>query len=261
MKKLSRMIAVLLTLALAIGLCACGSQGGGSEKYLFYALDFDGVYVYTDAMEGRSLTLNNDGTGYLDWGDDNQGEISEWTADGDNLVIKAGISEMNATLKDGILTVDLDDGDNNWKVVFFGSTADTSGLIRISAVEYQDMISAGEDEHEGVYDCFGAENSAYPGYIIDMGEGYSYLQLSGDGKGYYSTAGAEKEIDSWSVDGGTFAMTVAGETITGVYDDGVIGLLLEDSGRTVYYAKAETDLSDYFILSQEEMDAIIEEYY
>lgn len=256
-----RIAAVLTALALVLGLCACGPKREGSGYYLYYALDLDGSYVYTEYMEGRSLTLNDNGSGQLDWGDGDIREITGWSIDGESVVINTADQTISGTLRDGILTADITDDDNSWKVVFFSDKADTTGMVRISAVDYQDMIAAGQDENTGMYDCFGVENSDYPGYVIDMGEGYSYIELKDDGRGYYYAAGAESELEAWSIDGNAFSMTVNGEAITGKYDNGVISLYSESSGETTYYAPSGADLSGYFILSREDMDAIINAYY
>ncbi|WP_405346276.1 hypothetical protein [Ruminococcus sp.] len=92
--------------------------------------------VQIDEMKGYSVTLSADGTGSLDWGENNNGPISEWTVDGEKLVIKAGISVMNATMKDSVLTIDLSDSDYSMFSVFVSDSADTSSMPVITADEY-----------------------------------------------------------------------------------------------------------------------------
>ena len=261
MKTAYRITALVIALALMISLCACGAKHKETGKYTFYALKVDEYYVGTDVMEGRTVTLNDDGTGQLDWGDDNSGPISEWMANGEDIIIKAGVSVMNATLKDGVLIVKVSDEDQGWDMVFVNDKADTSGMSRISAAEYQAMFAEeNTDETLGMYDCFGVENDSYPGYIVDMGEGFSYIQLMADSEGYICTDGTENELDSWSVSDGDITLTAQGNTLTGSYDDGVIKLYFEDKAYTAYYAKKGTNLSDYYIISQDDYKAITGQY-
>ena len=61
-------------------------------------------------MEDWYVELKNDGTGYLYWGDDNQGPIDEWKLDGEKLTFKAGVADIEGSIKDGLMLVTVDDG-------------------------------------------------------------------------------------------------------------------------------------------------------
>lgn len=139
MKHSIRMVSLLLTVILIVSLCACGKpdpRAAMAGKYSFYAMKLGDSLVQIDEMKGYSVILNADGTGSLDWGENNNGPISEWTADGEKLMIKAGISVMNATMKDGVLTIDLSDSDYSMFSVFVSDSADTSSMPVITADEY-----------------------------------------------------------------------------------------------------------------------------
>ena len=143
---MKRTIAILLAVMMLAALCGCGQSGNDPRAkhagvYTFFAIGIGGNYVDLEDMRGRTVTLNGDGTGALDWGDDNQGSISEWTLDGDKAVIKAGISTMDATLKDGILTVELGVDDEIWEAVFVTEKADTSGYTVLSEDEMTKLFS------------------------------------------------------------------------------------------------------------------------
>ena len=143
---MKRTIAILLAVMMLAALCGCGQSGNDPRAehagvYTFFAIGIGGNYVDLEDMRGRTVTLNGDGTGALDWGDDNQGPISEWTLDGDKAVIKAGISTMDATLKDGILTVELGVDDEIWEAVFVTEKADTSGYTVLSEDEMTKLFS------------------------------------------------------------------------------------------------------------------------
>jgi len=152
MKNDVKLIALILTVIAVISLCGCASvtnpapaspeAEAAAGTYTFYALFMDDHYIGLEEFEGRTTTLNADGGGALDWGDDNKGPISEWTIDGEKIVIKAGVSEMNATLKDGILIIDFSDEDMPMSTVFVKDEADTSSMPVISVDEYSELISA-----------------------------------------------------------------------------------------------------------------------
>jgi hypothetical protein len=143
---MKRTIAILLAVMMLAALCGCSQTASDPRAaqagvYTFYALGIGDYYIAADVMKGTTVTLNADGTGALDWGEDNKGPISEWTLDGDKVVLKAGISTMDATLKDGILTVDIGDDGENWYGVFVTEKADTSGYTLLSEDEMQKLYS------------------------------------------------------------------------------------------------------------------------
>ena len=146
MRKTVKIIALIIALAALISLCACSSSSPEAEAasgtYKFYAILLDGYYVDLPDFEGRTTTLKADGGGALDWGDDNKGPISKWTIDGEKVVIKAGVAEMNATLKDGILTVEMSNDTKPMSAVFIKDGADTSSMPVITTEEYAAKITA-----------------------------------------------------------------------------------------------------------------------
>ena len=115
MKKTIRAFALLLCLALLCALSACADQGDTavapadaaslageysffcarfSPAYLAALFDYDGElpdvgeqYVLIPQMEGQTVTLDPGGKGSLDWGEDNRGPISQWSAEGDSVEI------------------------------------------------------------------------------------------------------------------------------------------------------------------------------
>ena len=140
MKKTAKLIALILAMILLIALCACKTTTPETEAaagtYTYYAHLLDGYYVDFTDYAGRTTTLEANGGGALDWGDDNKGPISEWTIDGEKIVIKAGVAEMDATLKNGILSVDIGDETMPFSVIFIEEGADTSSMPVITTDEY-----------------------------------------------------------------------------------------------------------------------------
>ena len=263
MKKINKLLALILPVLLVFSLCSCininintdnGNRDKDSTVYLFYATYIGGKYVKTEELEGNSVTLKNDGTGYLDWGDDNKGPISEWTADGENLIIKAGVSEMNATLKGGILTIDLSDEDYDWQVVFIEDAVDTSSMPLITPDELAKLTE--EDAAVGEYTMFGISNDSYPDVIVSTEnlDGTSIITLKEDGTGTMllrDEADDEYEV-KWEVNDGKLSLTDDSGTLEAKIADGVIELHFDDQKITAYYAKDGADLDDYETITQEE---------
>lgn len=146
MKKTVKLTALILALILSASLCACAPASPEAEAaagtYTFYAIVLDNYYVDLPEFAGRTTVLKADGSGALDWGDDNKGPISKWTIDGEKVVIKAGVAEMNATLKDGILTVEMSNDIMPMSAVFVKDGADTSSMPVITSEEYAAMSAA-----------------------------------------------------------------------------------------------------------------------
>ena len=140
MKKTVKLLALILALTAIISLCACASASPEAQAaagtYTFYAVLLDDYYVDLEDFDGRTTTLDANGGGSLDWGDDNQGEITNWTIDGENVSIKAGVSDIKATIKDGILTIDFSSESIPMSVIFVKDGADTSSMPVISSDEY-----------------------------------------------------------------------------------------------------------------------------
>lgn len=168
---------------------------------------------------------------------------------------KAGISVMDATLKDGILTVYIgDENDAIFYAVLVKEGADTSSMPLITAEEYAAQVGDTEAEDvTGVYTAFGAQIDQYGDYILNADDLiHSSITLNEDGTGHYEDDEDAYDIDSWSIDGDVLTMTIAGETMTAGIENGVITLYFDNFGMTGYYAKPDTDISGYDLISQEE---------
>ena len=165
MKKTIRAFALLLCLALLCALGACADQGDTaaapadaaslageysffcarfSPAYLAALFDYDGElpdvgeqYVLIPQMEGQTVTLDPGGKGSLDWGEDNRGPISQWSAEGDRVEIRAGVSVMEGTVQDGIMVLEIEDG---FAAYFVLPGADTSHLQPISVEACADLL-------------------------------------------------------------------------------------------------------------------------
>lgn len=107
-------------------------------RYDAVGIYLNDYYVKDEMIDGWYLELNEDKAGYMFFGEDNQGDISEWLMDGDKLILKAGVSvfEGNSTIKDGILLLDFE---NDMIIAFCSSEKDLTRLNVISADEYMEL--------------------------------------------------------------------------------------------------------------------------
>lgn len=152
MRNRKRMLAALLALVMALGLCACGGKGeakpepaqttaaapsaqeANAGKYELIWLEIspaymesqfadqgykanEGVgsgYLEPEHRDGWYVELKADGTGYLYLGDDNQGPVDWWKLDGEKLQFQAGVSVFDCTLSKGVIRAEVEDGFYIW---------------------------------------------------------------------------------------------------------------------------------------------------
>ncbi len=130
MKKIKIALAILMVLGMLAALSACGSQPAPQEdsaagEYTLFAAEVYGYTVASDALGTTSvLTLDADGTGYLTINEDG-GDVSEWTVDGENITVVSGIDTILGTIKDGVIKLDFEDG---YFLYYAAPGADTSSV-------------------------------------------------------------------------------------------------------------------------------------
>lgn len=117
---------------------ACGKKADPLlEKYAgvysFYSLYLYDTHVISEEFEGTTTTLEANGKGSLNWGEDNKGPISEWTAKEDgSIVIKAGVSTINGKVEDGVMFLELTE---DLVTCYVTEDADTSQMPRVTVDE------------------------------------------------------------------------------------------------------------------------------
>jgi len=247
-----------LVLVLMLSLAACGgtaeepngteeTEGGGmAGHYIVYGFYNDGSYIYNDQITG-SIDLEEDGTGYLDWGEDNQGPITEWSADGEDLTFQAGVATITGTVKEGVMVLDTD----SFHLWLAREDVDPESLDPIAAEDY--TPAAGEETEEtralaGTYYIYGVEQDGdcvSSPYFPD--EEDSWITLNADGTGALGS-GSESSQITWSVEGTDIAWKDAKSGIdapyaTSVKSEGILALADGENGVIYYYALADADVS------------------
>ncbi len=111
-----------------------------SKKYSFFGYYMNDMYIKVDDPEvnGWYVELRNDGTGYIYFGDDTQGEVTSWSGTGDDFNMQEGAATFGegSSLKDGVLSLDCD----GYVVVFLSDEADADSLNAVTLEEYSALI-------------------------------------------------------------------------------------------------------------------------
>ena len=112
---------------------AKAAEDGSEDQYIGtyngYALYENGSYIteeYNDMFKTWYVKLDKGGEGYLYLGDDNKGDLTSWSMDGDKLKLEAGASvfEGKSCIKDGVMLLDFDD----FIIIFLSSELDPNSL-------------------------------------------------------------------------------------------------------------------------------------
>ena len=219
-------------------------------------------FVAPDMMADYKITLAEDGTGYLYWGEDNQGPIDWWTLDGNALQFKAGVSEIGGTLADGYMTLLVDDG---FTLCFAAPGARVPAVELISMDEYLDLLYGGETEpdYTGVYYCYALENGGYRIRLDDFAQSEDgSITLNEDGTATMLTGDVLNRF-TWRIEDGRMVwydengMSSADVLIFEMLSDGVFTMQHSDQDIVSYYAKADADVSGIETISVEEYRAAV----
>ena len=223
--------------------------------------DLPDQYVAMPDMVGETVTLEADGSGYLYWGDNNQGPIDWWKMDGDALQFQAGVAVIDGTIADGLMTLTIDDG---FSALFAAPGADTSGVEPITLGEFASMLRGPEPAAsvpaelpvEGEYELFAVEYEGALVYSADLGVS-STLTLAEGGTGRMTSNDEAMDITVWTLEGEALTITLAdGSSAGSKLHGGVIELDIYGTGYMIFfYAKEGADLSGYAPMTMEEYRA------
>lgn len=224
--------------------------GGGGK-------DIPDQYVIMPEMDGETVTLNADGTGYLDWGENNQGPIDWWKMDGDTLEFQAGVSVVNGTIADGLMTLTIDDG---FSACFAATDTDTANVEPITLAEFSSMLLEQDPSSvpeeltpEGEYEIFAVEVDGALVYSDDL-EMTSKIILAADGTGSMTHNDDAIDITAWTSDEEGLSIALSDGSSAGCkLHSGVLELDLYGNGSMILcYAKKGADTSGYAPMTLEE---------
>jgi len=229
-------------------------------KYVIVGTILDDYVVKLDVMDGWYVELAKDSDGYLYLGEDNKGPISSWEYKDGKFNMKAGISNIDGELKDGILTLDM--GDNMY-IVFARADADTSSLKIMTLDEYSALIGAEEKPLDaasiaGFYELYVVEKDGY--YILaETGFDPSTLTINEDGT-CVMTLADETENMTWVLNENSIVFTDStGDSSDQYYKVTVEPSVIKweipiDSGTNAmeYYVRDDFDRSSIKTITMEE---------
>lgn len=238
-----------------------------TDTYTCIGLYLDGHYLSDEDFFHMTTTLNADGSGEIDWGENNFGPISEWSVEDDRLLIKAGLSEIEGRLKDGVMVLDLGDG---YQLAMLGQNVDreTLGVVPMDDYlkQHPEAMAAltGDSGVDGIYYPFALGDGEY--YISREFTGDDgVITLNEDGTGIMVTGTVENAI-SWTWEDAVFTMFDESGTIpvfSGTIQDGILTLDMSvrmENGQTQtrfgYFAVKDADLSAYTLISPEDYQSL-----
>ena len=238
-----------------------------TDTYTCIGLYLDGHYLSDEDFFHMTTTLNADGSGEIDWGENNFGPISEWSVEDDRLLIKAGLSEIEGRLKDGVMVLDLGDG---YQFAMLGQNVDreTLGVVPMDDYlkQHPEAMAAltGDSGVDGIYYPFALGDGEY--YISREFTGDDgVITLNEDGTGIMVTGTVENAI-SWTWEDAVFTMFDESGTIpvfSGTIQDGILTLDMSvrmENGQTQtrfgYFAVKDADLSAYTLISPEDYQSL-----
>ena len=225
--------------------------------------DIPDQYVAMPERKGETVTLKGDGTGYLYWGENNQGSIDWWKVEGSAISFQAGVAVIEGTVDRGLMTLTLDDG---FALCFAAPGADITGIEPISVDTFAAMLRDGQQGAntqapaelpiEGAYELFAVENMGALVYSADL-EMFSTMNLAAGGTGSMSYGEETMNITSWTEDGGKMTVTMAdGGSAGASVQAGIIRLDINGTGEMLlYYAREGADTSGYSPMTMEEYKA------
>ena len=235
--------------------CARFSATYVDRMYELGAVDEDipDQYVAMPDMAGQTVTLEADGTGFLYWGENNQGPINWWKMDGDALQFQAGVAVIEGTIIGGLMTLTIDEG---FTVCFAAEGADTSGIVPITLEEFASMLRKEETAASalaelpaaGVYELFAVKYKGESAYAADL-EMASTLSLVEGGTGHMTFDEDAMDVTEWTVDAEAFTITMAdGGVAGGRLHSGILELDLYGTGEMILlFAREGVDISGYSI--------------
>ena len=189
---MKRILSLLLAVLLTVALCACGASDEDASAYgtyTLYAMDYDEdtTVLAADLFDGESyVKLSAGGSAEICL----EGDVSEvkWKLSGTDLVFSATDGDIEGTLKDGVLTMVLDQSN----LYFVSPTASTDS---INAVSLDEMlgISTGDDDSDDT-----APASAGSGdHSALLGSSPTKLDVNDRGIAYVYYPADQFEYDDW----------------------------------------------------------------
>ncbi|MEE0095847.1 MAG: DUF5067 domain-containing protein [Oscillospiraceae bacterium] len=218
---MKKLISILLTLAMAVGLCACGGPKYDESLmgvYTCYAVEMLGVEMKADEVlsQTSTLELKQGGKGKMNI-EGTTGSI-KYTLDGENITVDIDGETATGTLKDSILHIEIMSMD----MYFIQEGKEVPEVVapEVGYFTFESMEMDGETLTKDDLRAVGGDPDSF------------FLIINEDGTGTLAIAGEDAQQLTWK--DGTLAM--GGETVPYTVDGDT--LTLEEDGTKMIFTRS-----------------------
>lgn len=221
---MKKLLSVLLTLAMALGLCACGGPKYDESLmgvYTCYAVEMLGIEMKADEVlsQTSTLELKQGGKGKMNI-EGTTGAV-KYTLDGETITMDIDGETATGTLKDGILHIEIMSMDMYF--IQEGKEVPSITPPEVGYFTFESMEMDGETLSKDDLTAIGGDPDSF------------FLIMNEDGTGTLAIAGEEAQQLTWkdgtlSIEGETVPYTVDGDTLT----------LEEDGTKMVFIRSSDT---------------------
>lgn len=223
---------------------APAAEATSAGKYNALGMNMGQYVVEVDSMKGNYLDLKEDGSGYLYFGENNQGDITSWEENNGAFTMKAGVSDFTGELKEGVLDLSLGD---EFVIKFAKDGTDTSSFKIITMKEYQELVAKDKGSNDagesiaGYYYAYAAESGDLCILLPEEERDSFAFTINEDGTGKVHFDG-ETEDTLWKLEGDVLSFyELNGQPATAGYEitlnDGIITIVVppdEEGGDPIY---------------------------
>lgn len=234
MKNLQRLLVCLLVLIICLAFTACGSslavlEPGYEANFRGLMVELNGEYAaLSDIYEGDNyIKLYENGKGVLAFSGDE--EPITWSKNGENYEIILLGEVCPATVKDGIMVIEIDGG----IVTYVAEGAEEPIIPTTQLSDYDKDLSSPYGKYHGL------TINQY-GIVQDMTDFYNgecYLLLNTTGMGEICLGGTKTTIAWDHEDGNITIADINGINSIGIISDGVVVIDYMEFGIQLAFAK------------------------
>ena len=221
---MKKLISILLTLAMALSLCACGGPKYDESLlgvYTCYAVEMLGVEMKADEVlsQTSTLELKQGGKGKMDI-EGTTGSV-KYTLDGENITVDIDGETATGTLKDGVLHIEIMSMDMYF--IQEGKEVPEVTAPEVGYFTFESMEMDGESITRADMEAMGVDVSGF------------YLQINEDGTAVLVTGEDGTQQLTWKdgnlyADDETIPYTLDGDTLT----------LTEDGSKMTFTRSSDT---------------------
>ncbi len=210
---MKKLISILLTLAMALGLCACGGPKYDKSRmgvYTCYAVEMLGIEMKADEVLSQTSTLELKQGGKAKMNIEGTSGSVKYTLDGETITMDIDGETATGTLKDGVLNIEI--MSMNMYFIQEGKEVPEVTAPEVGYFTFESMEMDGETLNRDDLMAIGGDPDSF------------FLIMNEDGTGTLAIAGEDAQQLTWkdgtiSMGDETVPYTVDGDTLT-VEEDG-----------------------------------------